>query len=313
VPIPNLDNPLGSVMEPPEELRVDVTTDTGPSIPPDRLGRRLAWGLLASLLVNLALWQIASQVVRNHILMPPRPLTFRLVVLPRPPKPKPHKKIVHHIIKPKPKPPVKIKPIVKVKPVVTHRPIPHPVRRPKSAPPAAHHHVLTSKGPTPSAHTALPGGHAALGIPIAHQNAGQGSDNNVALPPPQTKPQPAPPAPQPKPQPVPPAPKSAPPPAPKPQPPPQPSGPTQDAQPSHQTLPDIPSDLTDTDYSSSVQVKVEVAADGSFHVSLLTSSGNMEVDQRVLEALKKWQWKPALQDGQPVGSAQRFRFNFQVQ
>jgi outer membrane biosynthesis protein TonB len=46
---------------------------------------------------------------------------------------------------------------------------------------------------------------------------------------------------------------------------------------------------------------------------LRTSSGNTDVDQRVLEALKKWTWKPALKDGTPVDSVQYFRFEFEVQ
>jgi protein TonB len=62
-----------------------------------------------------------------------------------------------------------------------------------------------------------------------------------------------------------------------------------------------------------VRVKVEIAADGSFRVSLLTSSGDEDIDQRVLDALKRWKWRPALQDGQPVASTQRLRFNFEVQ
>jgi protein TonB len=60
-------------------------------------------------------------------------------------------------------------------------------------------------------------------------------------------------------------------------------------------------------------VVVEIEADGSFEVSLRTSSGNPEVDQRVLEALKKWKWKPALKSGQPIASTQRFKFEFEVQ
>lgn len=62
-----------------------------------------------------------------------------------------------------------------------------------------------------------------------------------------------------------------------------------------------------------MRVVVEIEADGSFEISLRTSSGNTEVDQRVLEALKKWTWKPALKNGQAVASTQRFKFEFEVQ
>ncbi len=307
-----------------DEARADVTSDTGPRLPPDRLGSRLLWALLASVLVNAALWRFVSQVVHNHLPAPPRPLTFRLITLPRPPhKPKPRRKIVHKVVPPKPKPrpiikpkpTVKPKPIVKPKPVLRHTVVtPRPLVRPRPAPPAAHHHVITAKGPAPAHHTAQAGGHAQLGKPIGHQNAGQGTDNNQAPPPqpqqqPTPQPQPTPPqppAPQPQPRPQ-------PPPQPRPQPPPQPTGPTQDATPSNQVYPDIPDELKTGDYKSSVRVKVEIAADGSFSVTLLTSSGDTDIDRRVLDALKRWKWKPALQDGQPVASTQRFRFDFEVQ
>ena len=66
-------------------------------------------------------------------------------------------------------------------------------------------------------------------------------------------------------------------------------------------------------YIRNPQVRVEVDADGSFSVVLRTSSGNPEIDRRVLEALKRWRWKPALRDGEPVKSTQLFKFEFEVE
>jgi protein TonB len=76
--------------------------------------------------------------------------------------------------------------------------------------------------------------------------------------------------------------------------------------------PSIPDSLRSGDYKASVSVRVEVAADGSAVPSLRSSSGNADVDGRVLEALRKWKWKPALKDGEPVASIERFRFDFEV-
>jgi TonB family protein len=60
-------------------------------------------------------------------------------------------------------------------------------------------------------------------------------------------------------------------------------------------------------------VIVLVAADGSTkNVTLVTSSGNLEVDQRVLAAMKSWKWTPALDNGQPVESSERYKFIFEV-
>jgi len=305
VPPTKLDAPPEPPTALPEQPAADVTTDTGPRLPADRLGRRLLWAILVSVLVNAALWRVASQVVRNHILAPPPPLTFRRIILPpkphRPksPKPKLHKKIVvirHRVMRAPPR--------VRRRRVV-HRP------PPRHAPPPAHHRILTAKGPTAARHTALPGGHARLGRPIEHQNVGEGRNNNQ---PPTPQPQPRP-EPQPQPRSEPPSqpePRPQPPPEPRPEPPPPPAGPTQDAQPANQVYPDIPDELKNSDYQSHVRVRVEIAADGSFTVSLVTSSGNEEIDQRVLDALKHWKWKPALQNGQPIASTQRFRFNFEV-
>ena len=78
--------------------------------------------------------------------------------------------------------------------------------------------------------------------------------------------------------------------------------------------PQIPDDLKQAGgYSSFVRVKVVIAVDGTFTPVLRTSSGNQEIDQRVLQALKKWKWKPALADGKPIASTQYFRFEFEVQ
>jgi protein TonB len=277
------------------EVYADVTTSSGPRLAKDRFGCRIAWGMAVSVLVNFGLWTLASRVVRNHIAPTLPPLTFRRIILPPPPK-----RVKHKVTPPKPKPQPRPKPksVVTPKPVAVVKPKPQPTLRP-----AAHNHVITAKTPGPAARTALAGGNAHVGQPIAQQNPGSGSDNNA---PPTPKPEPTPPAPQPQPQPT-------PAPAPKPQAPPPPAGPTLDAQPSNQVYPDIPDELKTGDYESSVRVKVEIAADGSFSVTLLSSSGDAGIDQRVLDALKRWHWKPALQDGQPVASTERFRFNFEVE
>jgi outer membrane biosynthesis protein TonB len=46
--------------------------------------------------------------------------------------------------------------------------------------------------------------------------------------------------------------------------------------------------------------------------SLRGTSGNSAVDELVLDALRRWKWRPALRDGEPVSSTQNFRFDFEV-
>jgi protein TonB len=57
-----------------------------------------------------------------------------------------------------------------------------------------------------------------------------------------------------------------------------------------------------------VRVRFQIAADGSFSVVLRGSTGSGEVDARVLEAARRWRWKPALRDGEPVSSTETIRF-----
>ncbi len=272
------------------DLSAGVLDSAGPRLPKDRLASRLAWGGVVSLLVNAGLWTLASHVVRNHILAPPPPLTFRRIILPPPPKP------IHKPPKPKPKP--LPKPVVVPKHALP--PKPQPVKHLPPPPSAAHNRVLTANGPTQAAHTALAGGQVKLGQPVVGQNPGEGSDNSQ--PP---VPAPVPPAPvQPKP-----AVRPAPPP-----PAPVPAGPTQDPEITDEVKPEIPDELKGGDYKSFVRVTVFVGADGAVQsVELRTSSGNPDIDARVVYALKHSKYRPALSNGQPVAGTLKFRYNFEVQ
>jgi len=88
--------------------------------------------------------------------------------------------------------------------------------------------------------------------------------------------------------------------------------PSVEAQPFEQIKPKIPDALKTHEYKSYVRVKVEISADGTSTVSLKTSSENQEIDQRVLQALRRWKWRPALFDGRAVNSVRYFRFEFEV-
>ncbi len=92
---------------------------------------------------------------------------------------------------------------------------------------------------------------------------------------------------------------------------PKPKGPTKDAEPTSQPYPEIPDDLKSQSFKTFVRVSVDIDETGAFTVTLRTSSGNADVDRRVLDALKRWKWKPALKDGEPVKSTQRFKFEFE--
>lgn len=64
--------------------------------------------------------------------------------------------------------------------------------------------------------------------------------------------------------------------------------------------------------TNSVDVSVEIAADGSHTEKIVRSSGSEEVDALVLAALAQWRWDPAAKEGQPIASTQNFKFTFKA-
>jgi TonB family protein len=89
-------------------------------------------------------------------------------------------------------------------------------------------------------------------------------------------------------------------------------GPTRDAEPSSLSMPAIPDSLKGAPYRSFVRVRVAVSAEGESEITLSDSSGNPEIDQHVIDAMRLWRWKPALRDGRPVASVHHFKFDFAV-
>ena len=266
--------------------------------------------------------QIAKKIVQAHKeLLKPRPV-------PVVPRERPH------IVAPTPH---------RERPQIARRNTPRPPEPQKPAksdplptPETSHNRVITAPdnktAPKPDEHVVQAGGNADVGKPTNQQGAGNAKTNPDVVvkkdapkptepvkqpdPPKAVKPElPALPSgndkkdvPIPEPQP-----KPDPKPDPAPEPKPKKRGPTREAEPQDQVKPDIPDELKHGDFKSFVRVAVEVDADGNANVTLRTSSGNQEIDSRVLNALKKWKWKPALKNGEPVSSVQRFKFEFLVE
>jgi cyclophilin family peptidyl-prolyl cis-trans isomerase len=70
--------------------------------------------------------------------------------------------------------------------------------------------------------------------------------------------------------------------------------------------PEIPKSLWTAKYKRTLRAKVEIAPNGFAKPTLTKNSGNKEIDQTVLDALKKWKWQPAIQNGVPVASVREF-------
>lgn len=141
------------------------------------------------------------------------------------------------------------------------------------------------------------------------------SDSGSAAPPPPAPPaNPAPPVPPPAaPPPTPPLPAPLPAAAaPKP-PPPAPHFPVLTAAaPVAQPRPAIPDDLRDADLNAAFEGLFTVRSDGTATVKMVSSTGNPTLDSLALDAARRWTFRPATRDGQPVESYLRLRIEFDV-
>jgi len=87
-------------------------------------------------------------------------------------------------------------------------------------------------------------------------------------------------------------------------------GPNRIAFPEYTVEPQVPASLIVSGVESSVDVSVEIAADGAHSERIVRSSGSSQVDDLVLAALKQWKWDPAAREGNPIASTQNFLFKF---
>ena len=77
--------------------------------------------------------------------------------------------------------------------------------------------------------------------------------------------------------------------------------------------PSIPDDLRSAALDKTVVVEITVDAEGnSTGVHLMEPTGNDELDRIALDTARKWKFKPATRDGQPVESRVRLHIEFQV-
>ena len=74
----------------------------------------------------------------------------------------------------------------------------------------------------------------------------------------------------------------------------------------------MPDDLRRNGGKTFVRVEIQVGADGRTSIQLLTSSGSSDFDQQIQARLADWQWEPAMANGQPVASKQRYKLEFEV-
>ncbi len=105
------------------------------------------------------------------------------------------------------------------------------------------------------------------------------------------------------------------PPAPKPVPAPMPIAhlPTlQAAVPLAQPHPEIPEDLRGSELNSIFEGVFTIHTDGTATVKTVSGTGNSTLDALALDAARRWKFRPATRDGEPVESYLRLKVEFDV-
>ncbi len=86
----------------------------------------------------------------------------------------------------------------------------------------------------------------------------------------------------------------------------------EDAQAKSQPEPELSSDQKRRKFKGRILVQVTVDADGSHTESLIQGSGDNDIDNAVLRALRRWKWEPAYRDGEKVRSTKKFEYTIKV-
>jgi len=84
------------------------------------------------------------------------------------------------------------------------------------------------------------------------------------------------------------------------------------AAPVSQPRPTIPDELRDADLNAAFEGLFTVHADGTATVKTVSSTGNSALDSLALDTARRWTFRPATRDGQPVESYLRLRIEFDV-
>jgi periplasmic protein TonB len=77
-------------------------------------------------------------------------------------------------------------------------------------------------------------------------------------------------------------------------------------------LPELPEELRRQKIEVVAVARFEVAADGSSAVELVQPTDNPALNRTLIEALRRWQFFPAIEEGRPVASSVEIRIPISV-
>jgi len=79
-----------------------------------------------------------------------------------------------------------------------------------------------------------------------------------------------------------------------------------------QPLPTLPDDLREEGYQAVAVARFLIHTDGTFDIDLVRPTSNPRLNQILLDALHRWRFFPAMENGRPVESRQDVRVHFNV-
>jgi len=81
----------------------------------------------------------------------------------------------------------------------------------------------------------------------------------------------------------------------------------------YKPMPDIPDELRHRNLHFEAMARFRVATDGAAEVELTEATPVPSLNRALLEALKKWRFFPAMEEGRPIASTIDIRIPIQVQ
>ena len=69
--------------------------------------------------------------------------------------------------------------------------------------------------------------------------------------------------------------------------------------------PEIPEALLSRPFHGKVILRIRIETDGSHTETLVQGTGDAELDAAILNGVRKWQWEPAIRDGQAISAVNK--------
>lgn len=77
--------------------------------------------------------------------------------------------------------------------------------------------------------------------------------------------------------------------------------------------PELPTEMKSEAFKTTCTARFHIEPSGKFEVKLLDSTQNEEIDRIVVATLKKWKFKPASVDGNPVASTRKLKLELEIE